>query len=67
LLPPDLITYSPGRPLPQETISALGDRGYRAEPHFFAFGDVQVIRRSGDDLQAASDPRRRGESRIVNQ
>jgi gamma-glutamyltranspeptidase/glutathione hydrolase len=65
LLPPDLITYSPLRPLPQETISALGDRGYRAEPHFFAFGDVQVILRNGDDIQAASDPRRRGESRIV--
>lgn len=65
LLPPDLITYSPKRPLPQETISALGDRGYRAEPHFFAFGDMQVIRRDGDNLQAASDPRRRGESRIV--
>ena len=65
LLPPDLITYSPKRPLPQETISALSDRGYRAEPHFFAFGDLQVIVRNGDEFQAASDPRRRGESRIV--
>ena len=65
LLPPDLVTFSPKRPLPQETISALGDRGYRAEPHFFAFGDLQVIRRTGDKLEAASDPRRRGESRIV--
>ncbi len=65
LLPPDLITYSPKRPLPQETISALSDRGYRAEPHFFAFGDVQVIVRNGDEFQAASDPRRRGESRIL--
>ncbi len=65
LLPPDLITYSPKRPLPQETISALGDRGYRAEPHFFAFGDLQVIRNNGNDLLAASDPRRRGESRIL--
>ena len=65
LLPPDLITYSPLRPLPQETISALGDRGYRAEPHFFAFGDVQVIFRNGDDVQAASDPRRRGEARML--
>ena len=65
LLPPDLVTYSPLRPLPQETISALGDRGYRAEPHFFPFGDLQVIVQSGDEIQAASDPRRRGESRIV--
>ena len=65
LLPPDLVTYSPKRPLPQQTISALGDRGYRAEPHFFSFGDVQVILRDGDDLQAASDPRNRGQSIIV--
>ncbi len=65
LIPPDLVTYSPKRPLRKETILALGDRGYRAEPHFFAFGDVQVILRDGDDIQAASDPRRRGESRVL--
>jgi gamma-glutamyltranspeptidase/glutathione hydrolase len=65
LLPPDLVTYSPLRPLPQEIISALGDRGYRAEPHFFPFGDLQVIIQDGGKIQAASDPRRRGESRIV--
>ena len=65
LLPPDLVTYSPRVPLPPATISALGDRGYRAEPHFFSFGDLQVILRNGDELKAASDPRNRGESRIV--
>jgi gamma-glutamyltranspeptidase/glutathione hydrolase len=65
LLPPDLVTYSPLRPLPQETILALGDRGYRAEPHLFPFGDLQVIIQDGGKIQAASDPRRRGESRIV--
>ena len=65
LMPPDLVTYSPARPLPQQTISALGERGYRAKPHSFAFGDLQVILRDGDDLQAASDPRNRGQSIIV--
>jgi len=65
LLPPDLVTYSPARPLPRETISALGDRGYRAKPHSFSFGDLQVILRDGDELQAASDPRNRGQSIIV--
>ncbi len=65
LLPPDLVTYSPKVPLPRETISALGDRGYRVEPHFFSFGDLQVILRDGDDFQAASDPRNRGESRLL--
>ncbi|MGI9236245.1 MAG: gamma-glutamyltransferase [Woeseiaceae bacterium] len=66
LLPPDLVTYSVGVPLPQETISALSDRGYRAEPHGFEFGDVQVIVRDGDTWIPASDPRDRGDSRVIN-
>ena len=65
LLPPDLITYSPDFPLTDETISQLSDRGYRAEPHSFKFGDVQVIVRDGDSWDAASDPRNRGESRVL--
>jgi len=65
LLPPDLITYSPGRPLPEETISALADRGYRAEPHQWEFGDLQIIWRDGERLVPASDPRNRGESRLI--
>jgi len=65
LLPPDLVTYSPKRPLPRETIASLADRGYRAAPHYYPFGDVQVILRDGNDLHAASDPRNRGESRIL--
>lgn len=66
LLPPDLVTYSVGFPLPKETISALGDRGYRAEPHSFEFGDVQVILKDGDTWIPASDPRDRGDSRVIN-
>ena len=65
LLPPDLITYSVSRPLPDETISALGDRGYRAEPHGWDFGDVQVIWESEDEWVPASDPRDRGVSRVI--
>jgi len=65
LLPADLITYSPSVPLPNETISALGDRGYRVLPHDWEFGDLQIILRRKDELQAASDPRRRGESRVI--
>jgi gamma-glutamyltranspeptidase / glutathione hydrolase len=65
LLPPDLITYSPQVPLPDETISALGDLGYRVLPHSYSFGDLQIIKREADDLKAASDPRKRGESRIL--
>lgn len=64
LMPADLITYSPSVPLPGETISALGDLGYRAVPHDWEFGDVQVIFSGDNELEAASDPRYRGESRV---
>jgi gamma-glutamyltranspeptidase/glutathione hydrolase len=64
LLPPDLITYSVTRPLPQETIKTMAERGYRLEPHGFEFGDVQVIFRKDDTWLPASDPRDRGDSRV---
>jgi len=65
LLRPDLITYSPSVPLPEETISQLSDRGYRAVPHPYEYGDVQTIKRDGDSWTAASDPRKRGEARVI--
>ena len=66
LLPPDLVTYSVTRPLPEETIRALSDRGYRLEPHSFEFGDVQIISRDRDSWIPASDPRDRGDSRVIS-
>jgi len=66
LLPPDLITFSPGVPLPANTISALAERGYRARPHGYRFGNIQVIHKDGDQLRPASDPRKRGESRVLH-
>ena len=67
LLPADLITMSVTRPLPEETISMLGDRGYRVEPHAFEFGDVQVIWRDADgELWPAADPRDRGVGRVFD-
>ena len=60
LLPPELVTYSPGRPLADATVRALGVRGYRVEPHPWVFGDVQVVLRVGDDYSTGSDPRGRG-------
>jgi gamma-glutamyltranspeptidase/glutathione hydrolase len=65
LLPPDLITMSVASPLPEETISALGDRGYRVEPHGFEFGDVQVIWRNEDEILPAADPRDRGVAKVI--
>jgi gamma-glutamyltranspeptidase/glutathione hydrolase len=66
LWPPDLITYSISRPLPGDVIRTLADRGYRAEPHPWEIGDLQLIWRDGDNWTAASDPRGRGEARIVH-
>jgi len=65
LLPPDLITYSVTRPLPASTISMLGELGYRAEPHPWEFGDVQIVWRKDGDWTPASDPRDRGDSRVI--
>lgn len=66
LLDPGLITYSLGdEPLPDATISQLSERGYRVEPHFFRFGDLQVVVRDGEGWAAASDPRNRGDSRVI--
>ena len=65
LLPPDLITQSPMRPLSDETIRGLGEKGYRVEPHGWAFGDIQVIWREGTKLIPASDSRNRGVSKVI--
>lgn len=65
LLPPDLIFYGAERPLPEETIQQLGDRGYRTSPRHF--GDVQVIYKDGDTVRAASDPRHRGQARVIEE
>jgi gamma-glutamyltranspeptidase/glutathione hydrolase len=65
LLPADLVVYSPTRPLPDTTISALADKGYRAIPNSWEFGDMQVIYKNGDEVVAASDPRNRGESLVI--
>lgn len=67
LLPADLITYNGfkiGSPLPDETIAALADKGYRAMPHGYEYGDVQIVMKQGDSWIAASDPRDRGDSRV---
>jgi gamma-glutamyltranspeptidase/glutathione hydrolase len=66
LLPPDLITYSVTRPLPADTVSVLGELGYRAEPHPWEFGDVQIVWREKGGWQPASDPRDRGDSRVIS-
>ncbi|MEL7449669.1 MAG: gamma-glutamyltransferase [Pseudomonadota bacterium] len=65
LLPPDLVTFSVGNPLPDDTVRALSDFGYRAEPHPWVFGDVQLIWWNGESFETGSDPRGRGVSRQI--
>jgi gamma-glutamyltranspeptidase/glutathione hydrolase len=65
LLPPDLIWMQKDSPLPEETLSVLEDRGYRTRK-IYNYGDIQMIYDDGKALQAASDPRNRGESRVIN-
>ena len=65
LLPPDVIMTQPDSPLPEETISLLGDRGYKTQD-IWNFGDMQIIYDDGDSVRAASDPRHRGQSRVID-
>ena len=65
LLPADRITVGPEHPLPADTVAALARLGYRVESHGWELGDVQLILRRGDGWQAASDPRGRGEARVL--
>ncbi len=65
LLPPDLVTFTPSRPLPQTTTADLEQMGYRVEPHGWEFGDLQVVWFDGTAWQAAADPRHRGTARIL--
>ena len=65
LLPEQLITYSPATPLAPATISDLRGMGYRVEPHFFEFGNVQLIHVGGNGrITAAADPRFAGVGRV---
>ena len=66
LLPPELVTYSPSFPLTIPTQDELRRLGYRLEPHAWEFGDVQLILRGEGGWEAASDPRGRGESRVLH-
>ncbi|TQV72794.1 gamma-glutamyltransferase [Aliikangiella marina] len=66
LIPPDLITHTPSRPLSRETIKALNKRGYRVEDHMWEYGDLQIIFIKNGEIFPASDPRDRGVSKIID-
>ncbi len=62
-VPIDLLTYD-GAFAPA-TLEALRQRGYTVEPHEWPLGDVQLIVRTEAGWDAASDPRGRGEVRLL--
>ena len=65
LLNPGEIMVSTGdEPLPAASMSEMAERGYEFIEEW-GFGDVQVVVRDGDGWAAASDPRNRGESRVI--
>lgn len=67
LLPPNLIVYSRCCALTETTRNELMAMGYRVEKSPWEFGDMQIIEvdESGR-LMPASDPRGRGESRVID-
>jgi gamma-glutamyltranspeptidase/glutathione hydrolase len=68
LLPPTDIRYSPCCPLPESTLAGLREMGYAPRPNGWEFGDLQVVWvDEGGRVSAASDPRGRGDSRVLTQ
>lgn len=67
LLPPNLIVYSRCCALTETTRNELTAMSYRVEKSPWEFGDMQIIEvdESGR-LMPASDPRGRGESRVID-
>ena len=64
LIPKDLISMS--LDLPLDTQNELRELGYTVEPNSWGiYGDVQLISRQNGALDAASDSRYRGESRVL--
>ena len=62
-LPVDLLTYDGA--FAAASLEALQQRGYTVQPHAWPLGDVQLIVRTPAGWDAASDPRGRGEVRLL--
>jgi gamma-glutamyltranspeptidase/glutathione hydrolase len=67
LLPPNLIVYSRCCVLAETTRNELTAMGYRVEMSPWEFGDMQIIEVDANERpMPASDPRGRGESRVID-
>ncbi|WP_263264506.1 gamma-glutamyltransferase [Pseudomonas sp. RIT-PI-S] len=65
LLPKDTIYYDAMAPLTGQVADDLKKMGYTLEDQGWLMGNVQAIRVQDGQLETASDPRGRGEGRIV--
>jgi gamma-glutamyltranspeptidase/glutathione hydrolase len=65
LLPKDTIYYDAMAPLTGPAADELKKMGYTLEDQGWLMGNVQAIRVENGELETASDPRGRGEGRIV--
>jgi gamma-glutamyltranspeptidase/glutathione hydrolase len=65
LLPKDTIYYDAMAPLTGPAADELKNMGYTLEDQGWLMGNVQAIRVENGELETASDPRGRGEGRIV--
>ena len=63
--PANLVTHSRLSGPSAEVQRELTQRGYVVQPHEWEFGDLQLVLRDADGLYAASDPRGRGEARVL--
>ncbi len=66
LLPPDEVTFSRAYPLAPNVVRELAARGYDAHKHVWEFGDLQIIKRSADGMDAGADARGRGAARVFS-
>lgn len=65
LLPKDTIYYDAMAPLTGEVADDLKKMGYTLEDQGWLMGNIQMIRVENGKLETASDPRGRGEGRVV--
>ena len=65
LLPKDTIYYDAMAPLTGEVADDLKKMGYTLEDQGWLMGNIQMIRVENGQLETASDPRGRGEGRVV--
>ncbi|MDR6715146.1 gamma-glutamyltranspeptidase/glutathione hydrolase [Pseudomonas hunanensis] len=65
LLPKDTIYFDSYAPLTGAVAEELKKMGYVLEDQGWEMGDIQAIRVNGDKIETASDPRGRGEGRVV--